>query len=705
MIAKLKAKDVGNKSCGTTTPTNPKVLAPGMYAIGPKYIIPHRRTNRETPIPMSRKKHVTFKEPPKPSPRVTKKPVAPQVKKANVALKDTITALRIQNDGFKVTNATQKTKIAKLKAKDVGNKSSGTTTPTNPKVLAPGMYAIGIKYATRASKTTSTNHAWIYRKLLAKISISNLNAIFDACHECLFSFNHDKCVVYSMNSVKPKATPNRQTTKKFWKQKVVAHAKPQWMPTGWHFTLYDSYPLTWILDPMEEPLELSLSVSFSSNVTMLSSAASIGGTTRVPLSPDYVPCPEYPEYLVPADDKIFVEDQPYADYASPIALSLGYVADSDPEEDSDDGLVDYPADGGDDDDDDDSSDDDDEEEASEEEEHLASADSVVAPIVDPVSSSEETEPFETDESVVTPPPPPVNHTTPLGARISIRPQAPMPFPSEAEVERLFTLPTPPPLISLSPPSTEERLARCLAAPALPSSPHPIVPHPYGSPNHVRVPRGFKAAIGRLRASSPSTYHPLHPSPPLPSLPSSLYLPPYVPTSLPLPSPPLPASLFIPSPVERKEDIPEAELPPRKRPTGGHRADYGFIDTLDAKARRQRAEEVGYSIRDVWVDPAEAVEEDRQTRLSQRVDVLIEDREFHHEIVLLMEHEALVSLEDWAQSVGLSSTVHQELQAYRTHTQIQDYWIASQDSLTATLVTQISFLQGQLLAALGQIQAL
>nr|GFB87785.1 hypothetical protein [Tanacetum cinerariifolium] len=65
-IAKLKAKDVGNKS--------------------PKYIIPHRRTNMETPIPMSRKKHVTFKEPPKPSPRVTKKPVAPQVKKANVVV-------------------------------------------------------------------------------------------------------------------------------------------------------------------------------------------------------------------------------------------------------------------------------------------------------------------------------------------------------------------------------------------------------------------------------------------------------------------------------------------------------------------------------------------------------------------------------------------------------------------------------------------
>nr|GFA52322.1 hypothetical protein [Tanacetum cinerariifolium] len=156
-----------------------------------------------------------------------------------------------------------------------------------------------IKSATRTSKTASKNHAWIYKKFLAKstsgnkvedhprnlnkqnrvdshlnakrlVSISNLNAVCGACHKCLFSFNHDKCVVYSMNSVKPKATPNRQTTKKVWKQKVVAHAKPQWMPTGRHFTLYDSYPLTRILDPVEEPLELSPSVSSSSNVIMLS---------------------------------------------------------------------------------------------------------------------------------------------------------------------------------------------------------------------------------------------------------------------------------------------------------------------------------------------------------------------------------------------------------------------------------------------------
>nr|GEZ85938.1 hypothetical protein [Tanacetum cinerariifolium] len=85
-------------------------------------------------------------------------------------LKDTVTSLKIQNDGYKVTNenlnrcyeelskantylrttslekiAAQKAEIATLNAKTVGNKSSGTTKPVNPKVIASGMYAISPK--------------------------------------------------------------------------------------------------------------------------------------------------------------------------------------------------------------------------------------------------------------------------------------------------------------------------------------------------------------------------------------------------------------------------------------------------------------------------------------------------------------------------------------------------------------------------------
>ncbi|GKG30372.1 hypothetical protein Tco_0420270, partial [Tanacetum coccineum] len=79
----------------------------------------------------------------------------------------------------------------------------------------------------------------------------------------------------------------------------------------------------------------------------------------------------------------------------------------------------------------------------------------------------------------------------------------------------------------------------------------------------------------------------------------------------------------------REDRPEVCLPPRKRLcstqgpryeikegssaaaarlTGGRKADYGFVSTMDTEIRLRRAEEVGYGIRDVWVDPREAIEE-------------------------------------------------------------------------------------------------
>nr|GFD32911.1 hypothetical protein [Tanacetum cinerariifolium] len=99
---------------------------------------------------------------------------------------------------------------------------------------------------------------------------------------------------------------------------------------------------------------------------------------QAPPSPDYMPGPEEPEQAPPspdyipgpehADDEIVAEDQPYAEDASPIAQSPDYVTESDfeahPEdnddEDPEEDLVDYPADGGD--------DGDDEEESSEDEE-------------------------------------------------------------------------------------------------------------------------------------------------------------------------------------------------------------------------------------------------------------------------------------------------------------------------------------------------
>ncbi|GKG25732.1 hypothetical protein Tco_0398878, partial [Tanacetum coccineum] len=119
-----------------------------------------------------------------------------------------------------------------------------------------------------------------------------------------------------------------------------------------------------------------------------------------PHDPNYVPEPIYTEYIPLEDEHEFlVEEQTLPPVDSPTTESLGYVAESDLEEDpeeyeddeTEDGLVDYPMDGGDDrdDDDGDSSGDD----VDDDEEHLASADStIVVPTDEPVSPPEGTEP-------------------------------------------------------------------------------------------------------------------------------------------------------------------------------------------------------------------------------------------------------------------------------------------------------------------------
>nr|GFB62500.1 hypothetical protein [Tanacetum cinerariifolium] len=151
--------------------------------------------------------------------------------------------------------------------------------------------------------------------------------------------------------------------------------------------------------------------------------------------------PIYPEYIPLEDEHILpVKEQPLPHVVLPIAESPGYVTKLDLKEDpkeyvddeTEDGPVDYPMDGGDDDD-------------------------------ELVSPPEGTEPVI---------PPPSTDTTTTGARISVRLQAAISFPPEAEVERLVAMPTPSPTTSLSPPSARERLARCMAPVTLLSPPLP-----------------------------------------------------------------------------------------------------------------------------------------------------------------------------------------------------------------------------------------
>ncbi|GKA82496.1 hypothetical protein Tco_0789244 [Tanacetum coccineum] len=148
-------------------------------------------------------------------------------------------------------------------------------------------------------------------------------------------------------------------------------------------------------------------------------------------------------------------------------------------------------------------------------EGISSADSaVVVPTDEPVFLPEQSL-FTTTSTDIT-----------IGARNTVRPQAFISLLPEAKVERLraMTTPSPSPPISLSPPSTGERLASYLA----------------------RLCLSLLGSRYKIEESSTA------------------------------------------------------------RPTKDLGVDYGFVSTIDTKARQQGISEVGYGIRDTWVDSAEAV---------------------------------------------------------------------------------------------------
>ncbi|GJU59248.1 hypothetical protein Tco_1237014 [Tanacetum coccineum] len=390
----------------------------------------------------------------------------------------------------------------------------------------------------------------------------------------------------------------------------------------------------------------------------------------------------YEKYVVPTD-RVKVPASRRKDLSragpTPTTESPGYVVESDPEEyegdETEDGPVEYPMDGGEDRDDDDegSSHRDDADDEDEDEEN-----------------EDEDDEEEKEEQLA------------LANSAVVVPTASISLPPETEVKRLLAMPTPPlsPPISLSPPSTGERLARCTALSAH-SSPPPV-------PSLLLPSFGYLTQIQTLRITSTQALVDAVTA----ALPSPLLLP-------------LPPSLYIPPPIDRRDDILESEQPPRKRsclftlclkyeagesstarPTGGRGVDYRFVSTLDAKERRRGIREVGYGIRDTWVDPAKAVPEiapmtmrevntrvtelaelhkhdtqdlyalledaqDSRTRISQRVtmdsqrvDLLMGDRMTLQETVLIVEEEAYASREAWAHAIGLSQAVHYELQTHR-----------------------------------------
>ncbi|GJS34426.1 hypothetical protein Tco_0532808 [Tanacetum coccineum] len=333
---------------------------------------------------------------------------------------------------------------------------------------------------------------------------------------------------------------------------------------------------------------------------------------QVPPSPDYIPGPEepqspppldfvpepmYPEYIPQEDEILPAEEQPLPVVASPTADPPGYVPESDPEEepekddeDPEEDPADYPANRDDDDEeeeeepsgDDADDEDEDEDEDEEEEEHPALADSV----------------------------PPVHRMT---ARISIRDEPSISLPPREEVKRLLALTTPSPSRPLLPLSSP--------LPHIPSPPFPASP-----PASPIRPLGYRAAMIRLRAETPSTSHPL---------------------PLPTSSPPLHYHRLI-------------RMSRQLNGLTVLRYEIRYIEprrvTELTAVQEQNTQDIYAVIEDT---------QDRQTQIYQRVETLVDDSQYHYETARLLDQEALVSREAWGRSIEVSYMTRSEIMALRS----------------------------------------
>ncbi|GJY68226.1 hypothetical protein Tco_0471208 [Tanacetum coccineum] len=287
--------------------------------------------------------------------------------------------------------------------------------------------------------------------------------------------------------------------------------------------------------------------------------------------PDYVPEPIYPEYIPLEDDHEFpAEEQPLPPIDSPTTESPGYVTESDPEEDleeyGDDETEDGPVDYPMDrgDDGDDDDGDSSRDDARDEDEDEE----------DEEDEEEEEHLAPADSTTVIPADEPV--FPPEGTEPIIPPPS-----TDITIGARITV-RPQTSISLPPEAEVERLLTMTTP-----SPSPLISlsSPSAGERLART-ASTQALIDAVTAALPS--------PLLPPLPPSLSIPP-------------------PVPVDRSEDIPESESASPAR---------------DAEERRQGIRDVGYEIRDTWVDPAEAVPEiapmtvermlqDSRSRISQR----------------------------------------------------------------------------------------
>ncbi|GJU89554.1 hypothetical protein Tco_1301977 [Tanacetum coccineum] len=197
----------------------------------------------------------------------------------NLDAQNTITSIRIQ---------ARWPLSRKVRFDKDGVKPTSGASKTVPKRAPRNHSSMPVKKAN--ARRVEAHHRILNKKnrvdsnLLVKhsVSVSDLNNVCGACNKSLVFANHTDCLVMCDGSVNVKTHQTKRfkrQPKKEWKpikrvwkpiNKPVANSKPQWKPTGRHFSLFEKHPLTRIMESTDQPIELPPSASSSPKITMVS---------------------------------------------------------------------------------------------------------------------------------------------------------------------------------------------------------------------------------------------------------------------------------------------------------------------------------------------------------------------------------------------------------------------------------------------------
>ncbi|GJW55364.1 hypothetical protein Tco_0099449 [Tanacetum coccineum] len=205
-----KAESNSNVSSRAVVPKKPKVLAPGLYAMTPKYIPPQKRNNREANTPLPRKETVSL------------------IKQTNMCVN--------LSTGIKSVTEASKSK-------------SKCETKTHRNLTAWSENVKRVDNPIRSFNKRNRVDSSLSVKRTGFISKSVF--VYKTCNECLVFGNHNKCSVKNLNSVNAKnpKVKNNATMKQVWKAtgKIFDSISSKWKPTRRKFTLGDTFskkPLT-----------------------------------------------------------------------------------------------------------------------------------------------------------------------------------------------------------------------------------------------------------------------------------------------------------------------------------------------------------------------------------------------------------------------------------------------------------------------------